>query len=242
MTNRSHEILPVGEQPNTEAVSIRLRNVVFQPAASPFRLEIPRFEVGAGSRVAITGRSGAGKTTLLNLISGRLRPESGQLSILGHDLASLSESEREAFRLEKIGIVFQDFRLIDYLTVADNLQLTTLLSGYRSTAPAASRVEQIATQLGISRLLKRYPHRLSQGERQRVAIGRALFNDPSLILADEPTGNLDAATAEQTLDYLIEAAESCKSTLLVVTHDSSQLARFDQAVSMAELCGEPTNR
>lgn len=221
--------------PAQTSPAIGLREVRFQPAGSPFSLSLDSLEVSAGQRIAVTGRSGSGKTTLLNLLSGRLSPNAGEIHILGQSLGSMTTRERELFRLRHIGIVFQEFRLIEYLSVADNLRLVGILDQQVATATENERIHEIAEQLGIAGYLKRRPNRLSQGERQRVAIGRALFADPNLILADEPTGNLDQKTAELTLDYLFQATEACKASLVVVTHDLSQLERFDANYSMNQL-------
>lgn len=218
--------------------AISLRDVRFQPAGSPFSLKLPSFEVTACQRVAVTGRSGSGKTTLLNLLSGRLSPDAGEIQVLGQSLGSMTTRERELFRLRHIGIVFQEFRLIEYLSVADNLRLVGILDQQGKTAAENERIQEIAEQLGIAGYLNRRPNRLSQGERQRVAIGRALFANPNLILADEPTGNLDQTTAESTLEYLFRATEACKASLVVVTHDLSQLERFDKRYSMGQLASQ----
>ncbi|WP_013629755.1 ABC transporter ATP-binding protein [Rubinisphaera brasiliensis] len=235
MTDRPLPSTNSAALPAEMSPAISLREIHYQPAGSPFSLSLPTFEVLAGQRVAVTGRSGSGKTTLLNLLSGQLSPNAGELRVLGQSLDSMTLRERERFRLRHIGIVFQEFRLIEYLSVADNLRLVGILDRRAATAAENERIHEIAEQLGIEGYLKRRPNRLSQGERQRVAIGRALFANPDLILADEPTGNLDQKTADVTLNYLFQATEACKASLVVVTHDLSQLQRFDTGYSMDQL-------
>lgn len=219
----------------TSSRQVHLEEVTYQTSDNQFQLKINSFELFQGEKVAITGPSGSGKTTLLSLISGYKTAISGTIQVLGCDQRRSSEKQREAHRIQKMGIIFQDFRLIDYLTVRENIALASFLSQSTSQVNLRERLDSIADQLQLQSLLHRYPDQLSQGERQRVAIGRAIFQQPKLILADEPTGNLDPATAAQSLDLLFQAVEQSAATLVMVTHDHSLLARFSRQVDMAQL-------
>ncbi len=219
----------------TSARQVQIEDVIYQTADKQFQLKINSFELFQGENVAITGPSGSGKTTLLSLISGYKTAISGTIQVLGSDLRTSSEKQRETHRIDKMGIIFQDFRLIDYLTVRENIALASFLSRSTSHVNLRERVDSIADQLQLKSLLHRYPNQLSQGERQRVAIGRAIFQQPKLILADEPTGNLDPATAAQSLDLLFQAVEQSSATLVMVTHDHSLLSRFSRQIEMTQL-------
>ncbi len=214
---------------------IHLENVIYQTSDGQFQLNINSFDVFQGERIAVTGPSGSGKTTLLSLISGYKSAISGTIEVLGSDQRTCSEKEREARRIEQIGVVFQDFRLIEYLSVRDNISLASFLSRSDTDLNIRDRIESIADQLQLKSLLHRYPNQLSQGERQRTAIGRAIFQQPKLILADEPTGNLDPVTAAKTLDFLFNAIELSSATLVMVTHDHSLLSRFTRQLDMTQL-------
>ncbi len=225
---------------------ISLQGVYYCVPNSVFELTIPDFTVAHQEKVVLTGPSGSGKTTLLSLISARLTPTRGNIHVAGLALQGLSATEREQFRLKQIGIVFQEFRLLDYLTVQDNLSLKYRLPGQSRLLGSGLRdmqeeVKRIAERLRLSPLLKRYPHQLSQGERQRVAIGRAIYGSPALILADEPTGNLDPRTANESLEFLFQVIEETEATLLLVTHDHSILPRFHRHVELQQLLQTTTN-
>jgi putative ABC transport system ATP-binding protein len=199
---------------------IELRDVKFEYTRGGFSLRVPELQISAGTRAAAIGPSGSGKTTLLNLISGIECPEAGRIDSAGVRVDRLSPVARRAFRITNIGFVFQDFLLLDYLDVLQNI-----LYPYRL--------------LGIDRLLDRRPDELSQGERQRVAIARALVTAPKLVLADEPTGNLDPATKQHALDLLFEQCDALSMTLFMVTHDHGLLDRFDQVVDVSAFGGSP---
>ncbi|MEE4330069.1 MAG: ABC transporter ATP-binding protein [Wenzhouxiangella sp.] len=176
------------------------------------------------SRTAIMGSSGSGKTTLLHLIAGMDQPDSGSVYLNGHDLGRLKEPELTHLRARSIGLIFQDFNLLDSLTVRENIELPLWLNGrLRDTR----RVEALSEALNIGPLLHRLPENLSGGEKQRVAIARALVHRPDVLLADEPTGSLDQITAEQVLDLLKLAVEETGCALLMVTH-SPDAARLCQ--------------
>ncbi|MGY6588872.1 MAG: ABC transporter ATP-binding protein [Wenzhouxiangella sp.] len=173
-------------------------------------------QLDRGERVAIMGTSGAGKTTLLHLAAGMDRPDRGTVELAGRDLARLDEPALSQHRARHVGLVFQDFNLIDSLTAFENIELALWLNGQRQSG---ARIRQLAGQLGIARLLQRLPSQLSGGERQRVAIARALIHQPALVLADEPTGSLDEETASDVLDLFDQACRDTGCALLMVTHD-----------------------
>ncbi len=206
----------------------------FHYGEGQFELHIPRLVIEPGEAVACIGPSGCGKTTLLRLLTGQLAPEEGTVSLAGRPLSTLGEQARRARRLREVGLVFQDFGLLDYLSVRENLLLPFRLSPQlQLDGTARSRAQELAEATGLTGLLGRKPARLSQGERQRVALCRALITDPGLVVADEPTGNLDPATAETALDLLFERVRDRGATLLVVTHDHGMLQRFDRVLDLA---------
>ena len=176
--------------------------------------------VEAGEFVAVVGPSGCGKTTLLLVAGGLLRPENGEVSIDGTDPYSLSGEQRARFRAEQIGFVFQQFHLVPYLNVLDNVMAPALVTGETS---ARERAETLVERFGLADRLGHRPGQLSTGERQRVALARALLNEPRVILADEPTGNLDGDNSEQVLQAL-KAFTDEGGAVLLVTHDPDAVA------------------
>ena len=192
---------------------------------------VDALSVGRGESLAVIGPSGSGKTTLLHLIAGILMPESGKIVVVGESLAEKGDAARREFRLRQIGLVFQEFELVEHLRVIDNILLPLRLSSsLQLTDEMRSRAEQLATQMGLGDKIRRYPRQLSQGERQRVAIGRALLLQPPLLLCDEPTGNLDPENKEHVLDVLFDYAARYETTILTVTHDHQLLPRFGRTV------------
>ncbi len=213
---------------------IEIRRLAFQYPAGEFRLSVPEFSVAAGEKVAVIGPSGSGKTTLLNLVAGIFTPGGGTVRVGEVEVGSLGDAARRDFRITTIGFVFQDFELLDYLTVRDNILHPYRITGaLRLDGAVKARAESLAESMGIGRYLRRRPGDLSQGERQRVAICRALLPEPKLILADEATGNLDPRNKTHILDLLFEAVEGHGATLLAVTHDHELLSRFDRTVDFA---------
>jgi putative ABC transport system ATP-binding protein len=222
-----------------DSAVIRIEELRFSWGAEDFTLDVPRLTVARGSRTALVGPSGSGKTTLLNLIAGILLPASGRIEADGREVPTLSDAARRRFRIERIGLVFQEFELLEHLTVRENLLLPYYVNGaLRLDAAVFARAEGLAERLRIDRHLGKRPATLSQGERQRVAVGRALIAKPALLLADEPTGNLDPKNREAILDLLFAEAAAHGATLLVVTHDHSVLPRFDRVVDFEHLAGE----
>lgn len=213
---------------------IELRDVTFQyPVAEAFQLRVPLLQVAQGDCVAIVGPSGSGKTTLLGLLSGILTPRSGSIRIGDTDLTGLGDTERRKFRVRHVGQVFQTFELLNYLTIAENVALPNLVDlTYDNQSQLREHVAALLEGVGLGAKSGAYPQELSQGEQQRVAVCRAMFNQPPLLLADEPTGNLDQANKQNVVDLLIEQARRNGSTLLMVTHDHSLLASFSRVLDM----------
>ena len=189
-----------------------------------------RMDVREGEFVVLLGRSGSGKSTLLNLISGIDLPTSGEVAIGETNLTRLSEKERTRFRRAHIGFVFQAFNLIPTLTVEENVRLPLELNGRGGEADERARM--LLGEVGLGERGGSFPDRLSGGEQQRVAIARALAHDPLLVLADEPTGNLDYQTARQVLDLLDRLVRQMGKTILVVTHDRDLIALADRVLTL----------
>jgi putative ABC transport system ATP-binding protein len=187
--------------------------------------------VARSEKVAVIGPSGSGKTTLLNLIAGIFPPGAGEIFIGDVAVHQLTDAERRNFRITSIGFVFQDFELLDYLSVLDNI-----LHPYRITRALVldktvrARAATLAENMGIGDKLSRFPDELSQGEKQRAAICRALLPQPTLILADEATGNLDPDNKNVILSLLFDSVNNNDATLLAVTHDHELLSRFDRVI------------
>ncbi len=208
-----------------------IHDVEFAYGDGGFRLRIPELAVASGEKVAFVGPSGSGKTTLLRLLAGVHVPDRGSVETGGARLDRLSDAERRAFRIRRVGFVFQDFELIDYLNVRENILLPCRINpALRPDADARKSAETLAESLGLADKLRRRVDQLSQGERQRVAIARALLPKPEMILADEPTGNLDPANKRRIVEILFDRAASSQATLVVVTHDHSLLDGFDRVV------------
>jgi putative ABC transport system ATP-binding protein len=180
--------------------------------------------IAAGQHVALVGPSGSGKSTLLNLIGGLDRPSSGTLVVDGRDISQLSPSMLAAYRRTTIGFVFQTFRLLRDLTALENAALPLVLAG-RGHAAAESDVAPLLERVGLGRRFSHRPAQLSVGQQQRVALARALANRPRIVLADEPTANLDAESAEEVLGLLVELQRERALTVLVATHDAAVAAR-----------------
>ena len=214
---------------------IQIQDLNFHYPTGEFRLQIPLFEIARGEKIAVIGPSGSGKTTLLNLLAGIITPLEGSIQIGDVRINRLGDAGRRDFRITSIGFVFQDFELLDYLTVFDNIlhpyRITKALSldaGVKDLAAA------LADEMGIGDKLRRMANDLSQGEKQRAAICRALLPEPKVILADEATGNLDPDNKDRILDLLFRAVEIHDATLLAVTHDHELLKRFDRIVDFKD--------
>lgn len=194
-------------------------------------LDIEAFDLGPGEQVALHGSSGSGKTTLLNIIAGILSPDSGTVMLDGVDLATASESVRDRHRGRTIGYVFQTFNLLQGYSAMENVWLAMQFGGL---APDRARAQALLTRVGLGDRLKHKPSQLSVGQQQRVAVARALANGPRLVLADEPTGNLDPDTAEHVFDILLRLVHGTGLAALIATHNLEFAARMDRRVTLKE--------
>ena len=186
-------------------------------------------DIAAGERVALSGESGSGKSTLLHLIAGLDAADGGEIRLADTSVSELSDAGRAALRRDQLGLVFQQFNLIPSLTVADNLKFQSRIAGRHDAAWHGELVER----LGLGALLKRYPEQLSGGQQQRVAIGRALAVKPKLLLADEPTGNLDEATADEVLGLARDLVARTGCGFLMVTHSARLAATLDRQIHLS---------
>ncbi len=214
---------------NEEIISVE--NLDFQYPSGDFYLNIPEFKVLESEKIGVIGPSGSGKTTLLNLLAGILVPEKGEITFAGQKISSMKDKGRRDFRITRIGFVFQDFQLIDYLHILDNiLHPFRITKSLKLTPQVRSRARELARDMGIEDKLLRFPQDLSHGEKQRAAICRALLPRPRLILADEATGNLDPANKVLILKLLFKQIQQAGSTLVAVTHDVELLNFFDRVI------------
>jgi len=214
---------------------IEIDGLKFQYTGANFCLAIEKLGIERGRKVAFVGPSGCGKTTLLHLIAGILQPSAGQIEIDRLSISGRSDSDRRRYRARNIGFVFQDFRLVDYLNVQHNILLPYRINSHlKLNADIFDRADRLAKSVGIYDQLAKPIDQLSHGERQRLAICRALIANPKLVLADEPTGNLDPNSKRNVLDVLIEQTARSNATLIVVTHDTSLLSSFDQVIDVGE--------
>ena len=200
-----------------------------------FGMRIESFSVERSSATAIVGPSGCGKSTLLGLVAGILRPLSGSIRVHDTELGDMNAVDAGRFRLRYIGQVFQSFELLDYLNVLDNVLLPWRLLAGTNRPQAEARAKRLLDEVGLGARAASMPATLSQGEQQRVAVCRAMLNNPGLILADEPTGNLDNRNKQNVVDLLKSQAHAHSSTLVMVTHDESLLCNFDSVVSVADI-------
>jgi putative ABC transport system ATP-binding protein len=210
-------------------LSIRNLSKTFSAAAEPVHvLRGVDLDLKAGERVALTGESGSGKSTLLHLIAGLDAADGGSIRLEDTEVTKLSDAGRASLRRDRIGLVFQQYNLIPSLSVADNLAFQARIAGRHDAAWSRELVER----LGLGTLLTRYPEQLSGGQQQRVAIGRALATKPSLLLADEPTGNLDEATAEDVLALTRDLVTRTGCGFLMVTHSLHLAATLDRHLTL----------
>jgi ABC-type lipoprotein export system ATPase subunit len=194
-------------------------------------VDVPRFELAENAQVGLAGESGSGKTTLLNLIAGIVTPDSGSIKLAGREITNLPEGERDRLRAENIGYIFQTFNLLPGYTCIENVLLGM------SFGPGVNRglAEQLLQRVGLGDRLLHYPRQLSTGQQQRVAVARALANRPRLVLADEPTGNLDHANARAALQLIRETCRENKAALLLVSHDRETLAGLESIVQLGDI-------
>ncbi|MEM8981568.1 MAG: ABC transporter ATP-binding protein [Pseudomonadota bacterium] len=203
----------------------QLTKKVSSPEGSLTILDGVSFDIAAGSTAAIIGPSGAGKSTLLALLAGLDTPTSGGVTLDGVALNELDEDGRAALRARKVGFMFQSFHLVPSLTAVENIMLPMELAG---DADAPQRSRKILSEVGLAERAGHYPNQLSGGEKQRIALARAYASQPSLLFADEPTGNLDKATGERVIDLMFSMNADAGTTLVLVTHDESLAARCDE--------------
>ena len=193
------------------------------------------FSVEQGEFVSIVGASGSGKSTLLSLLAGLERADSGEIWVDGQEIHLLSEAERVAFRREKLGFVFQSFQLFPHFSALENVLFPLELSSNgRSRSELVDKASQLLEQLGLGDRLNHFPAQLSGGEQQRVAIARAIATRPRILLADEPTGNLDSSTSEKVIATLFEATKSAGAALVLVTHDADLAERCERVLTIED--------
>ncbi len=187
------------------------------------------FEVEKGQTFSIVGPSGSGKTTLLGLAAGLDTPSAGTVELCGHTLNTLNEDERAQLRNEEVGFIFQDFQLLPTLTALENVSVPLELQGAKN---AVSRAKELLEKVGLGDRVHHYPSQLSGGEQQRVAVARAFSNSPSILFADEPTGNLDEETGEKVIQLLFNLNKEAGTTLVIITHDLDLAARTQQILRL----------
>ena len=209
------------------------RDLHFAYPREGFTLRVTQLEARAGETLGLGGPSGTGKTTLLKLLCGILSPASGAVQVEGRELGALTPAARREFRLQQCGLVFQDFALLDYLTVEQNVLLPLRLSGKLEPQHAAT-ARSMVEQLEIGQHWKKLSSELSQGERQRVAIARALVHKPKVVLADEPTSSLDSRRKGLALDLLTQYTREHGAALVMVTHDLELFPRMDRVVNVED--------
>jgi putative ABC transport system ATP-binding protein len=212
---------------------INLEHVDLTLGSGPARVHVLRgvdFAVGRGESIGLLGPSGSGKSTLLMVIAGLERVDSGRVAVAGQDFSALDEDALARFRGATIGFVFQAFHLMQTMTALENVAVPMELAG---RGDAFDRARAMLGRVGLGERLSHYPAQLSGGEQQRVAIARALAVDPAILIADEPTGNLDAATGAEIADLLFDAVKDRGTTLVLVTHDTALAGRCDRIVRIA---------
>ena len=220
--------------PNPHRPIVTLRNLSVTLTGASGAVDILRgidLELAAGETVSVVGPSGAGKTTLLMVIGGLERPSGGSVTVAGHDLGALDEDGLARFRGSHVGIVFQSFHLIPTMTAIENVSAPRELAG---EAGAFERARAELEAVGLGPRVGHYPGELSGGEQQRVAIARALVNRPSLLLADEPTGNLDAVTGEQVMEHLFARSRDSGATLVLITHEARLAGLCGRTIRMVD--------
>ena len=213
---------------------IRLAGIELKLASAAGQVNILRgldLEIDAGETVGITGPSGSGKSTMMMIIAGLERPSAGKVEVAGSDLTSLNEDQLARFRRARIGIVFQAFHLIPTMTALENVAVPLEFAG---RADAFDRARAALGAVGLDHRLAHYPGQLSGGEQQRVALARAFAVEPSLLLADEPTGNLDGETGRQVIDLMFDLAARRGTTLMLITHDPALAGRCRRLVRLLD--------
>jgi len=215
---------------------IEISDLTFRYGAHGFELGIPRLSVTGGEHVAVVGASGCGKTTLAYLLSGIYVPLSGSVRVGEQCISGMSDVERRNFRISNIGFIFQEFELLEYLCVEENIVLPYFVNSALEFGKAVrERACALAVSVGLGDKLRRYPGELSQGEKQRLAICRALVTDPNIIMADEPTGNLDAGNTDSIMQLIRELAKERGATFMMITHEHGLLEQFDRVIDLEKV-------
>lgn len=215
---------------------IEVNNIRFNYRNNGFQLNIPELSLQPAEKVVLIGPSGTGKTTLLNLLAGILVPTSGAIEIEGLDIAGLSTEDRQDFRAVKMGLIFQEFGLLEYLTVLENICLPYRISPVlKMDATVLKRAHEISENIGLGDKRHRFPKLLSQGERQRIEVCRAIITQPAMILGDEPTGNLDPKNRDHVMELLFDYSTRLNAPLVMVTHDYELVRQFDRTIDIQEL-------
>ena len=218
-----------------ENLILQIRDLHFQYPASDFKIEISDIKITQGSKIAISGKSGSGKTTLIHLISGILKPQSGKILFYDKSITDMNDKEIRKHRISNIGFIFQEFELLEYLNVMDNLILPYKINkSLVLDAEIKDKAKEIANRIGIGNKLDQHPKQLSGGERQRLAIARALITSPPLIIADEPTGNLDEKTSNIVMDEITDQVSYTNSTLIMISHNNELISSFDETIDIQE--------
>ena len=218
-----------------ENLIVQIRDLHFQYPASDFKIEISDIKITQGSKIAISGKSGSGKTTLIHLISGILKPQSGEILFYNKSITDMNDKEIRKHRILNIGFIFQEFELLEYLNVMDNLILPYKINkSLVLDAEIKDKAKEIANRIGIGNKLDQHPKQLSGGERQRLAIARALITSPPLIIADEPTGNLDEKTSNIVMDEITDQVSYTNSTLIMISHNNELISSFDEIIDIQE--------
>ena len=218
-----------------ENLILQIRDLHFQYPASDFKIEISDIKITQGSKIAISGKSGSGKTTLIHLISGILKPQSGEILFYDESITDMNDKEIRKHRILNIGFIFQEFELLEYLNVMENLILPYKINkSLVLDAEIKDKAKEIANRIGIGNKLDQHPKQLSGGERQRLAIARALITSPPLIIADEPTGNLDEKTSNIVMDEITDQVSYTNSTLIMISHNNELISSFDETIDIQE--------
>lgn len=212
------------------AISLTSVQYAWDKQASPF-LVVDDLRIASGEKLFLYGASGSGKSTLLNLMAGVLSPQSGSINLLGTELTRLGNRQRDQFRAQHMGIIFQQFNLIPYLNCADNLRMRIEFLPRAQQQAAIAQIPLLLERLGIAHVAQQQAHQLSVGQQQRVALARALLGSPRIIIADEPTSALDADLREEFMGLLFELLDE-KTSLIFVSHDQQLLSRFDRVLNM----------
>ena len=212
-------------------VSDLTKNFISPDGERTLVVDVPRFTINDGEQLALQGSSGSGKTTFLNLIAGILQPDSGKIKLAGGEFSSLSEADRDGARANHLGYVFQTFNLLQGYTALENVALGMMFG------PGADydRARGLLERVGLKDRMNYRPRQMSVGQQQRVAVARALANRPKLVLADEPTGNLDHRNAKDALSLIREVCKESGAALLLVSHDREILAQFDKVEELSKI-------